>query len=110
MKCPYCSSDETKVVDKRPASDVGANRRRRECIKCGKRFTTYERIEMNDLIIIKKDGRREKFDRDKLASSIVKSCEKRPISYDKITDIVNGVERDLRKLSYLNRSYQKNPE
>jgi len=98
MKCPYCSSDETKVVDKRASSDIRVNRRRRECLKCGKRFTTYERIEMNDLIVIKKDGRRERFDRDKLTSSIVKSCDKRPISYEKIRDVVSSVEKEIRKM------------
>jgi len=98
MKCPYCSSEETRVVDKRTSSDFRANRRRRECLKCGKRFTTYERIEMNDLIVIKKDGRRVSFDRGKLTASIVKSCDKRPISYEKIQDVVSGIEKEIRKL------------
>jgi len=98
MKCPYCSSNKTHVVDKRPV-DAGINRRRRECLKCGKRFTTYERIEMNDFAVIKKDGRREKFNRDKLKASILKACEKRPISYKKIEKLVDEVEKDIKNLN-----------
>ena len=98
MKCPYCSSNRTKVVDKRVSTDTGANRRRRECLKCGKRFTTYERVEMTDIAIIKRDGRRERFDREKLKSSILKACEKRPISYRKINSTVNEIEDKIRSL------------
>ena len=81
MKCPYCFNDETKVVDKRETDDIYVTRRRRECLKCNKRFTTYERVEGLDLIIIKKDGRRENFDREKLRRGLIKACEKRPVSY-----------------------------
>lgn len=95
MICPYCMFDETKVVDSRQENN--AVRRRRECEKCGKRFTTYERVENIDLYIIKNDGRREPFDRHKLRTGIVKACEKRPISQDKIDEIVNSIESELRK-------------
>ena len=83
MLCPYCSKTETKVVDKRDAENIASTRRRRECLKCAKRFTTYERIE-TDLRVIKKDGKREQFDREKLKQGILKSCEKRPIPNDAI--------------------------
>jgi len=98
MKCPYCNSNKTRVVDKRPA-EAGVNRRRRKCLKCGKRFTTYERIEMYDFAVIKKDGRREKFNRDKLKASILKACEKRPISYKRIEKLVNEVENEIKNLN-----------
>lgn len=97
MKCPYCSSTETRVLDKRETGDQVITRRRRECLKCGKRFTTYERIEMPDIMIIKKDNRRESFNREKLKTGIVKACSKRPISMDKIEDMVDDIERKLRK-------------
>jgi transcriptional repressor NrdR len=96
MKCPYCSSDETKVVDKR-ASVSNSIRRRRECLRCKKRFTTYEKIENIDLFIIKKDGRREKFDKDKIKKGLLKACEKRSISLEKIDDIVEKIECKLRR-------------
>ncbi len=98
MKCPYCSGSESKVVDKRDALDVGHIRRRRECLnpKCGKRFTTYERVEQLDLTIVKKDGRRERFDRNKLLAGILKACEKRPIPRKKIEWIVDDIEASLR--------------
>jgi len=98
MKCPYCFSLDNKVVDKRETEDTEATRRRRECLKCGKRFTTYERIETVDLFIIKKDGRREKFDRTKIRSGIIKACEKRPISMDIVSSMVDRIEAKLRKL------------
>ncbi len=98
MKCPYCFHEETKVVDKRETADLDVTRRRRECLKCKKRFTTYERVESLDLIIIKKDGRREAFDRDKLKRGIIKACEKRPISYEQIENFVDKIEAELRKL------------
>jgi len=98
MKCPYCSSKETRVIDKRLTTSSGINRRRRKCLKCGKRFTTYERIEMTDLVIIKKDGKKERFNREKLKTGIMKACEKRPISYKQIQKIVNAVERKIRSL------------
>jgi transcriptional repressor NrdR len=95
MRCPYCSSDELKVLDKR-TSDEKSIWRRRECLKCGKRFTTYERVESVDLIVVKKDGRRERFDRNKLKSGILKSCEKRPITNEMIEKTVDEIEGELR--------------
>lgn len=98
MKCPFCSHKETKVIDKRESDNLELNRRRRECLKCGKRFTTYERIETADLVVIKKDGRREKFDREKLKRSILKACEKLPISYKVIEKTVDEIEAKIRSL------------
>lgn len=97
MKCPYCKSSETKVVDKRDAEDSVVIRRRRECLKCGKRFTTYERVELADIRVIKKDGRRELFDRNKLLRGILKACEKRPISDDSIRNLADEIEAKLRR-------------
>lgn len=98
MKCPFCFSHETKVVDKRETEDSDVVRRRRECLKCKKRFTTYERVEDLGLIIVKKDGRRENFDAEKIKRGILKACEKRSVSYEQVDDIVNKVESELRKL------------
>jgi len=95
MICPFCSHTETKVTDKRDSNEE--IRRRRECLKCGKRFTTYEGIQKSDLFIIKKDGRREIFNRDKLLLGLVKACEKREISHDKIEKVINEVEEKIRK-------------
>jgi len=95
MKCPYCSSEGLKVVDKREADD-NTTRRRRECLSCEKRFTTYERIESVELIVVKKDGRRERFSRDKMKAGILKACEKRPVSAEKIDKVVNEIEAELR--------------
>jgi transcriptional repressor NrdR len=95
MRCPYCASDELRVVDKRE-SDGKSFRRRRECLKCGKRFTTYERIESADMIVVKKDGRRERFDRDKLKGGILKACEKRPVTNDQVEKILDEIETELR--------------
>lgn len=94
MKCPYCSSEDTKVIDKRP-SDDRTFRRRRECEKCEKRFTTYERIEIVPLTVIKRDGRREDFDKNKIRIGIMKACEKRPINQEKIEKIVDEIENEL---------------
>ena len=96
MRCPFCTHSETDVIDTRD-TDESRIRRRRECAKCGRRFTTYEEIEKEDLFVIKKDGRREKFDRHKLLSGIQKSCEKRPVSVEKCEEIANWVEGRLRK-------------
>lgn len=96
MKCPYCGSTESEVVETRASEDVDTIRRRRECLKCEKRFTTYERIENVNLVVIKKDGKREQFDRDKLKSGIVRSCEKTTVSMEAIEKIVTEVERELR--------------
>jgi transcriptional repressor NrdR len=99
MKCPYCGYKEDKVVDSRATREEAAVRRRRECLKCGKRFTTYEYVEDVSLMVIKKDGRREPFDRKKVLSGIIKACEKRPISIEKMEDIVTSVERSIQKKS-----------
>ena len=97
MICPFCAHKVTKVVDKREGSGGKTTRRRRACLKCGRRFTTFERVETLDLLVIKKDGKREIFDRGKLRSGIIKSCEKRPISAEDIEKIVDEVEASLRK-------------
>ena len=97
MICPYCSSADTKVIDKRPSDDK-TFRRRRECDKCSKRFTTYERIEIVPLTIIKRDGRREEFDRNKIRIGVMKACEKRPINQEKIEKIVDEIENELRNM------------
>ena len=97
MKCPYCSNDETQVIDTRETENLEATRRRRECLKCSKRFTTYERVEEADIIVVKKDGRRERFQRKKLIDGILKACEKRQIAIEKIEKLVDDIESDLRK-------------
>ena len=96
MKCPYCSNPNTRVVDKRESGEPGVTRRRRECLKCEKRFTTYERIETLGLTIVKKNGGRENFDRHKLLMGLLKACEKRPIPREKIEKIVDDIEAKLR--------------
>ncbi len=95
MRCPSCGHPESKVIDSRDLDEGKAIRRRRECLKCGSRFTTYERIEATNFFVIKKDGRREKFSRDKLRAGIEKACEKRPISSDQIEHLITGIEREL---------------
>ena len=97
MKCPYCAHEENQVLDSRDSEDLSAVRRRRECLKCSKRFTTYERVDTVDIFIIKKDGRREQFDRSKLLAGIKTACEKRPISIDTIEETVDEIEQNLRK-------------
>ena len=97
MKCPYCSSMDDKVVDSRLARDGDAVRRRRECLKCNGRFTTYEYIEDVSLIVIKSDGRREPFDRKKLTTGIGLSCKKRPISTEQIDTVVDNITQELYK-------------
>ena len=96
MKCPYCGSKDTEVVETRDSEDLETIRRRRECLGCNKRFTTYERIENVTLIVIKKDGKREQFDRDKLKAGIIRSCEKTKVSLEDIEKIVTEIERELR--------------
>lgn len=98
MKCPYCGILNTRVVDSRPGKIELEVRRRRECQECNNRFTTYERVELSPVMIVKKDNRREEFCREKILSGIKKACEKRAISIDQIEDIVDGIERDLREL------------
>jgi len=95
--CPFCAHDETKVIDKREGDGGKITRRRRECTKCGRRFTTFERVETLDLLIIKKDGRREVFDRLKLRGGIIKSVEKRPVSASDVEKIIDEIEAELRK-------------
>ena len=97
MICPFCAHQESKVVDKREGTDGKTTRRRRECLKCTRRFTTFERAETLDLLVIKKDGKREVFDRVKLRSGIIKACEKRPISALEVEKILDEIEADLRK-------------
>ncbi len=97
MKCPFCSSKRDRVIDSRSSSGGSAVRRRRECQKCKKRFTTYEHLERMPLLVIKKDGRREPYDRQKLLTGIFKACEKRPISIDRIEKLVDRIERRLEK-------------
>ena len=99
MRCSHCGYKEDKVVDSRATQQGSAIRRRRECLKCGKRFTTYEYIEEVSLMAIKKDGRREPFDRKKILSGVMKACEKRPISMEKMEEIVIQVERAIQKKS-----------
>ena len=93
MRCMYCNHDESKVVDSRPTEDGWAIRRRRECINCGKRFTTYEKIENPMVLVIKKDGERQPFDPAKIKMGIIKACEKRPVSAQDIDNIVTNVEK-----------------
>lgn len=92
MKCPFCGDDNTRVIDSRPADDNEAIRRRRQCDECGKRFTTYEKVETIPLIVIKKDKNRETYDRSKIESGVVRSCHKRPVSVDQIEACVDEVE------------------
>jgi transcriptional repressor NrdR len=97
MKCPYCGHQDDKVVDSRATAEESAVRRRRECLLCGKRFTTYEYVEDLGIIVVKKDGRRESFDRKKILTGIMRACEKRPVSIDKMEEIITSVERALQK-------------
>ncbi len=95
MKCPYCANPESKVVDSRPADEGASIRRRRECLVCHKRFTTYETIESVPLVVIKKDESRQAFDRSKLLGSMLKACEKRSVSLGTLEDIVGEIEQAL---------------
>src|SRR5690606_7287182 len=95
MNCPFCNYHETKVVDSRPTDEGQAIRRRRECLKCSKRFTTYEKVEAMPLIIVKKDGTRETYDRNKILNGILKACEKRPVTLSTIEETVDEIERQL---------------
>ena len=95
MKCPYCSHLESKVVDSRPAEEGSSIRRRRECLECHKRFTTYETMESLPLVVIKRDGSRQTFDRSKLLGSMRKSCEKRSVSVSTLEQIANDIEQTL---------------
>lgn len=95
MKCPYCSFEESKVIDSRSADDGERIRRRRECLKCGKRFTTHEIIETVPIIVVKRDKSREVFDRNKLTAGILRACEKRPVSIQQIEAMVNSIETKI---------------
>lgn len=96
MKCPYCDYIGTKVLDSRPANDSKSIRRRRECEKCSRRFTTFETVEETPFVVIKKDGSREEFSRDKLLRGLLRACEKRPVSVGQLEVIVSDVEREVR--------------
>ena len=95
MKCPFCNQDNTRVVDSRPADDNTAIRRRRMCDACGKRFTTYEKVETIPLIVIKKDQNREQFDRSKIEAGVLRACHKRPVSAEQIHRLVDDVETEV---------------
>ena len=95
MRCPFCGNEDTQVKDSRPAEDGASIRRRRSCPACGNRFTTFERVQLRDLIVIKSDGRRMPFDRDKLARSVRIALRKRPFDEERIERIVNGIQRRL---------------
>lgn len=97
MKCPFCGHIDDKVVDSRASSEGSAVRRRRECLECGKRFTTYEIVEEMSLFVVKKDGRRQPFDRKKILAGIEKACEKRPVPSQQIEDLVLEIERRIYK-------------
>jgi len=98
LKCPYCGFCESKVVDSRPTDEDAAIRRRRECERCLKRFTTYEKIEQVPLIIVKKDGRRELYQRNKIMNGILRACEKRPVSISQIEEVTDSIEKELYNL------------
>ena len=95
MRCPYCAYPESKVVDSRPADEGASIRRRRECLSCHKRFTTYETMESLPLMVVKKDGSRQSFDRGKVMSGLIRACEKRPVSYQTMEDLVAEIEQVL---------------
>ena len=100
MKCPFCGMDNTRVIDSRPADDNCSIRRRRQCDECGKRFTTYEKVETIPLSVIKKDRTREPYDRNKMMAGIRRACHNRPISVEKIEEMVNNIENDIFNLEY----------
>ena len=95
MKCPFCASEDTRVIDSRPADDNNSIRRRRLCDVCGKRFTTYEKVETIPLIIIKKDNNREQYDRSKIEAGVLRACHKRPISVNQINELVDAIETEI---------------
>ncbi|MBR4890390.1 MAG: transcriptional repressor NrdR [Clostridia bacterium] len=107
MKCPFCEYEESKVIDSRPTDEGEAIRRRRECLKCNKRFTTYEKIETIPLMVIKKDGSRQMFDRQKLLNGIMRACEKRPVTTVEMERIVNEVESATQNILEREISSQK---
>ena len=95
MKCPYCSTLDSKVVDSRPSDEGSSIRRRRECLECHKRFTTYETVESLPLVVIKKDGSRQTFDKSKLLNGMIRACEKRPVSFEMLNNIATEIEQSL---------------
>ena len=95
MKCPYCGAEESKVIDSRPTEDNERIRRRRECLSCGKRFTTYETVESLPLVVVKKDGSRQSFDKDKVLRGMIRACEKRPVPMETLVKIADTVEQEL---------------
>ncbi|MFA5536934.1 MAG: transcriptional regulator NrdR [Bacillota bacterium] len=95
MKCPFCEHLDSRVQDSRPAEEGATIRRRRECLACGRRFTTYEKVEALPLIVVKKNGQREVFDSDKLLMGVIKACEKRPVEMAKLEKMVNDIEKEL---------------
>ena len=95
MKCPFCANLESKVVDSRPADEGASIRRRRECLSCGKRFTTYETVESLPLVVVKKDGSRQSFDKDKVLRGMIRACEKRPVPMETLVKIADTVEQEL---------------
>ena len=97
MRCPFCKNENSKVVDSRPARNGRAIRRRRECLRCGERFTTYEQVEEIQPMVVKKDGRREPFERRKVIEGILKACEKRPISVNRVEAFVDELEKDIQE-------------
>ena len=96
MKCPFCNYEDTKVVDSRPVEEGLATRRRRECEKCHKRFTTFEKIESSLLVVVKKDGKRESFDKDKIVTGVLKACQKTKVTYEDVVAIAENIERGLK--------------
>jgi len=99
MKCPFCDSKETKVVDKRDSDEI--TRRRRECLRCKKRFTTYEKTDSPHIVILKKDQRRESFDKNKLKTGLLKACEKRPVPVEKVEQVVMKELKKIDKVAYI---------
>ena len=95
MKCPFCAYPESKVVDSRPSEEGASIRRRRECLSCSRRFTTYETVEFVPIMVVKKDGRRQSFDRQKILGGMLRACEKRPVPADTLEEIVTHIEQDL---------------
>ncbi len=95
MNCPFCSYNDSKVIDSRPTDEGQAIRRRRECMSCAKRFTTYEKVDEIPLIVVKKNGNREPYNRNKILNGVIRSCEKRPVSIKDIEDLVDGIEKQI---------------
>lgn len=100
MKCPFCAYNGTKVLDSRPANDNRSIRRRRECEQCQRRFTTFEMVEETPLMVIKKDGSREEFNREKILRGLIRACEKRPVSIEQLEQVVTNVEQDIRRTAH----------